>query len=445
MNPGSDAITIFQAAVQAVQPQHLLPQHIRQKGDVLHLGDQSFPLNKVKNIYIIGAGKAAAAMARETELILGESISGGIVVTKYDHGLPLQTVRCLEAGHPIPDEAGIRAGEEIVQLLKNAGEGDLVIALISGGASALLVDCPLQTSLAGVQQVFSQLLACGAAIDEMNTVRKHLSPGIKGGQLAKSAYPAALVSFLLSDVPGDRLDIIASGPTVPDPSTFKDAWYILEKYNLVHSLPASIANHLSEGVQHVIPDTPKPGDPIFSKTHTFLIGSNHLALEAARAKAVQLGYHVSILSETLSGEARVKAAELVQKLLDYEGPRPACLLLGGETTVTLRGQGLGGRNQEFALAALVALKNNQVDGDQFPLILSAGTDGTDGPTTAAGAFIDKTTLESAKKKKLLPQEFLDNNDSYNFFRQAGGLITTGPTHTNVMDVVVVLISTSPPR
>jgi glycerate 2-kinase len=433
------AITIFQSAVQAVQPQYLLPRHMKFAGDVLQLGDGQFPLARVKNIYLIGAGKAAAAMAREAELILGEKISEGLIVTKYDHGLPLQFVRCLEAGHPLPDEAGMKAGEEIAAILKKAGADDIVIALISGGASALMVDCPPGASLFEVQQLFAALLACGATIGEMNTVRKHLSPGIKGGQLVRSAFPATLVSFILSDVPGDQLDTIASGPTVPDTSTFKDAWFVLEKYNLVNALPGSLKDWLTEGVYGVIPDTPKPGDKIFENSHTFLIGANHIALQAAEAKAKQLGYATSIISETLTGEARLKAVELVQFVSAYNGPKPACLLLGGETTVTIKGNGTGGRNQEFVLAALIAMKKNNGLENKFPVILSAGTDGTDGPTPVAGAAIDYSTLKSVAEKKLSPEKYLQENDSYNFFQEAGGLIITGPTQTNVMDVVVVLM------
>lgn len=433
------AIAIFQSAVQSVQPQYLLPQYIQCSKDELRLGNQVFSRHTVRNIYIIGAGKAAAAMARESEIILGENISEGIIVTKYDHGLPLQYVRCLEAGHPLPDVAGLQAGIEITNLLRKAGEDDIVIALISGGASALMIDCPPGSTLGELQEVFAQLLACGATIGEMNIVRKHLSPGIKGGQLVRSASPATLVSFILSDVPGDRLDVIASGPTVPDTSTFKDAWYVLEKYNLVNTLPHTIVTWLQQGVQGVFADTPKAGDIIFEKSHSFLIGTNQVALQSAKNMAQSLGYHATILSDSLTGEARLKAADLLQQAAGYKGPRPACLLMGGETTVTIRGNGTGGRNQEFALAALAALKNNHNGANKMPLLLAAGTDGTDGPTPAAGAVVDHEIIQLVREKKLSPQQFLDENDSFTFFQQVGGLIITGPTQTNVMDVVVLLI------
>ncbi len=435
----NQAIAIFQAAVQAVQPQYLLPQHIQLTKDSLRLGNREFLREKIRHIYLIGGGKAAAAMAREAEIILGDTISEGIIVTKYDHSLPLQYVRCLEAGHPLPDAAGLQAGTEITNLLRKAGEKDIVIALISGGASALMIDCPPGSTLSEVQQVFAQLLACGAAISEMNTVRKHLSPGIKGGQIVRTASPATLVSFILSDVPGDRLDVIASGPTVPDTSTFKDAWYILEKYNLLRTLPTSITEWLQKGVQGIIADTPKAGDSIFEKSHSFLIGTNQIALQSAQAAAQKLGYHTKILSDSLTGEARLKAIDVLQQAANYKGPRPACLLMGGETTVTIRGNGTGGRNQEFALAALVQLKNNNHNADKFPVLLAAGTDGSDGPTPAAGAVIDHEIIRMVREKKISPQRYLEDNDSFTFFQQVGGLIITGPTQTNVMDVVVIII------
>lgn len=423
---------IFQSAVQAVQPQYLLPQHIQLDGQTLRLGSLQFSRDKIRNLYLIGAGKAAAAMAREAELILGEIITEGIIVTKYDHGLPLQYVQCLEAGHPIPDSGGVGAGFKISDLARKAGADDIVIALISGGASALLVDYPLGSSITQLQAVFAQLLASGANIGEMNIVRKHLSATIKGGRLAHTAYPATLISFILSDVPGDRLEDIASGPTVPDSSTRQDALHIVEKYKL--ALPPVLLDWLQTGW-----DTPKPGDKIFEKTHSFLIGSNQIALQAAKSTAEKNGYHTTILSGSLTGEARLKAIDLLNEISKYNGPRPACLLMGGETTVTISGNGTGGRNQEFALAALTALKNNHAAAEKLPVILSAGTDGTDGPTSAAGAMIDASTLQIAGEKKLSPQKYLDENDSFTFFQQVGGLIITGPTQTNVMDVVVALI------
>jgi glycerate 2-kinase len=434
------AIQIFSAAVRAVQPQYLLRKHMRREKEGLRLGEHFFNQQEINKVYIIGAGKASAAMAREAENILGDRIDAGVIVTKYEHAFPLKTIECIEAGHPVPDENSLLAGREIFRLLKNAGEKDLVIALISGGASALMIDCPPGVLLPELQIVFNRLLECGATIEEMNTVRKHLSAGIKGGQLLRTAAPATVISFILSDVIGDPLDIIASGPTVADPSTFADAWEILRKYQLTEKLPVSIIRWLQLGMNKQIAETPKPGDPLFYKSFNYLIGSNRIALEAAAMMARGLQYHTVILTNVLKGEARDKAKELVMQIEQYDGIKPACLLLGGETTVTIRGTGKGGRNQEFALAALVELqKLYSIEEEYMPVILSAGTDGTDGPTDAAGAVADGVVAKLAVKRKLTPENFLAQNDSWNFFHQTGGLVITGPTHTNVMDIIVVLI------
>jgi hydroxypyruvate reductase len=434
----SDAVKIFTAAVRAVQPQHLLPSHIRWQGKNLQLGEQVFEAGTFDRLFVIGAGKASAAMGREAELILGSHIHDGIIVTKYGHSFPLKTIHCIEAGHPVPDEMSVQPGRDTIRLLKTAGEKDLVIALISGGASALMVDCPPGVSLTDLQQVFNKLLQCGADIQEMNTVRKHLSAGIKGGQLMRTASPATVVSFILSDVIGDRLDSIASGPTVADNTTFTDAWEILRKYELIDKLPVSVIRWLQLGLNKQINETPKSGDPVFNKSFNYLIGTNHIALEAAATAARQLHYTPVIVTDALKGEARDKAYELVQQIKNYSGPRPACLLLGGETTVTIKGNGKGGRNQEFALAALAAMEKTFTEGS-MPLILSAGTDGTDGPTDAAGAVADSAVIHIAKQHGLRPDTYLAANDSWHFFHQTAGHIITGPTYTNVMDIVVALI------
>jgi hydroxypyruvate reductase len=311
--------------------------------------------------------------------------------------------------------------------------------LISGGASALLVDCPPGVLLPELQTVFNRLLQCGAAIEEMNTVRKHLSAGIKGGQLMRTAWPATVVSFILSDVIGDPLDSIASGPTVADRSTFADAWDIVRKYQLTDKLPVSIIRWLQLGLNKQIAETPKPGDPIFEKSFNYLVGTNRVALEAAAAMARSLQYTPVIVTDALKGEARDKAKELVQQVRQYEGLRPACLLLGGETTVTITGPGKGGRNQEFALAALIALQQAFPDSESMPVVLCAGTDGTDGPTNAAGALVDKGVLQLTIQRGLSPENYLAQNDSWHFFHQTNGHVITGPTHTNVMDMVIVII------
>jgi len=431
------AFKIFTAAVRAVQPQQLMHRHMQWQNNQLRLGNQVFDGEDIGNIYVIGAGKASAAMARETELILGNRLAEGIIVTKYGHGLRLKQMQCIEAGHPVPDENSVQAGRDMIRLLKKAGEKDIVIALISGGASALLLDCPSGVLLPDLQLVFNRLLQCGATIQEMNTVRKHLSAGIKGGQLVRTAWPATLVSLILSDVVGDPLDSIASGPTVADASTFVQVWEILRKYQLTESLPVNIIRWLQLGLNKQIEETPKPGDAVFEKTHNLLIGTNRIALEAAAEAARALRYEPVIITDTLQGEASQKAQELVQYIQAYDGPRPVCLLMGGETTVTIKNKGKGGRNQEFVLAALAALE--QSDMIDIPVILSAGTDGTDGPTDAAGAVVDADIMQTAHKLGLKAEYYLEQNDSYHFFKEAGGQIITGPTQTNVMDIIITLL------
>jgi glycerate 2-kinase len=435
----NDALKIFSAAVRAVQPQFLLPKHMGWKNNQLRLGEQLFDQHSINKLFIIGAGKASAAMAREAEIILGNRINAGVIVTKYEHAFKLKRIEYIEAGHPVPDENSLLAGRQTIRLLKNAGEKDVVVALISGGASALLVDCPPGVLLSELQIVFNKLLQSGATIEEMNTVRKHLSAGIKGGQLLRTAAPATVISFILSDVIGDPLDIIASGPTVADRSTFADAWGIVRKYQLTEKLPVSIIRWLQQGLAKQIPDTPKPGDPLFNKSHNYLIGTNRIALEAAATIAKELQYTPVIITDELKGEAKDKAKELVLQAQLYQGPRPACLLLGGETTVTINSPGKGGRNQEFALAALIELQKAFPNSEAMPVLLCAGTDGTDGPTDAAGAVADAAVIKLAAQRKLIAEDYLTQNDSYNFFHQTGGHVITGPTHTNVMDIVVVLI------
>ena len=433
------ALAIFNAAVSAVQPSCLLPKHIRLEHNKLWLHDQTFLLEDYDHIYVIGAGKGSAAMAVETEKILGELIKKGIVVTKYGHALPLQKIKCIEAGHPLPDENSVLAGKEIMQFAAQAGEKDIIIALISGGASALLADHPPGTSLVDVQEVFKLLLHSGATINEMNTVRKHLSL-IKGGQLARAAYPATVVSFILSDVIGDPLDVIASGPTVADPTSFENAYAVLQKYDLVKKLHPSIHVWLQNGLNGEIEDTPKAGDPVFEKTFNRLIGTNRIALEAAAKKAEELGFVPFIITDRLSGEADEEAKKLVDYILMCRSAKPACILMGGETTVTIKGKGKGGRNQQFALSALHELtKHYPSENPHMPLILSAGTDGSDGPTDATGAIADEETINKTNELALDISSFLDNNDSYNFFAKTGGLVVTGPTQTNVMDIVIALV------
>jgi len=433
-----DAIAIFQAGLRAVEPAAAVRRHVQRGGNFLTAADRQYDLRNFKNIFVIGAGKAACPMAAVLEEILAERLTGGQVNVKYGHLSPLEKIHIQEAGHPIPDEAGMRGTEKILDLLRQAEESDLVIGVLSGGGSALLPMPAEGITLEDKQAATKLLLACGATINEMNAVRKHISQ-VKGGQLARAVYPATLITLLLSDVIGDPLDVIASGPTVPDESTFKETQRIFEKYNIQPQLPASIKKHIDKGLAGAAPETPKAGEPIFKKTQNLIIASNRQAIAAAKAEAQKRGYQTLILSTLIEGEtrevARMHAA--IAKEIHLSGnplPPPACVISGGETTVTLRGNGLGGRNQEFVLAAAL-----EISGWPATVILSAGTDGTDGPTDAAGALGDGNTVERAEVLGLKPQIFLSENNTYRFFEQLGDLMITGPTNTNVMDLRIMLV------
>lgn len=438
INTTADIKDIFLQGVAAVHPQRLIRKNVLviPATRVINISRDSYAIPAHAGVWIMGAGKAAAAMAQELENILaGHFPLQGLVVTKYGHALPLQQVELVEAGHPVPDEQSVAASVKLLEMAAKVQPNDLVIFLLSGGASALLADVPVHSSLTEVQQLFEALLKSGADIREMNTVRKHLS-GIKGGQLAKNIYPATLCTLVLSDVVGDDLSVIGSGPTVADPSTFADTMQVLRKYHLTGKIPTPLLQHIENGVAGRIPETPKPGDPSLLHTHNYLTGTNRIALEAAAEKARELGYHPMLLSDRVTGEVHAVADRLVQTALEYNGPLPACLLAGGETTVQVTGNGLGGRNQQLALAAGIALEH-------YPSLtfLSGGTDGSDGPTNAAGAIVDASTIKNAEKMQLDPNSFLQQNDAWHFFSKAGGLMITGPTQTNVMDLMIMLITT----
>ena len=379
-------------------------------------------------------------MARELEQILGEAITEGVVVVKYQHSVPCQRIRIREAGHPVLDENGLEATSEILRIARKATERDLVICLISGGGSALLEQLPTGISLHDLQETFQLLLASGANIEEINIIRKHLSQ-VKGGQLARAIAPAQCVSLILSDVIGDPLEAIASGPTAPDPTTFADAWQVIEKYHLTHRLPISVKEYLQEGLKGEHPETLKPGDPIFRRVHNIILGNNREALQAAEKTLQQHGFRTLVLTSQVQGEAREVArvvSAILKEIARFNVPlsQPAAVLLGGETTVTLRGHGKGGRNQELALAALLELKHLQA-----PYVLvSVGTDGTDGPTDAAGGIIYPEMWQTVEERNLSPEKFLENNDAYHFLQQTNGLLFTGPTGTNVMDIIFFLVT-----
>lgn len=431
---------ILRACLEAVEPEQAVKRFLRLEGNTLVVGSEvHLSLDGFDRIVVVGGGKAGAPMGKAVEDLLGDRVTEGLICVKYDHGLPLKRIRIAEGAHPVPDESGERAAREITALLRSAGEKDLVISCISGGGSALLPLPAPPVSLAKKQALIRDLLAVGANIHEMNAVRKHLSL-TKGGNLMREAYPATVVNLMLSDVVGDDQDTIASGPFVPDPSTFDRVWEILQRYGLGDSVAEEIRQRILSGVNGEIEETPKPGDKVFERAHNVIVGSNILALKAGKKKAVELGYDTLILSSTIEGDtgeaARFHAA-VAREIHSTGNPTspPACILSGGETTVTLKGDGLGGRNQEFALhlvEAAAELPNT--------LFVSAGTDGTDGPTDAAGAITDDATLERGRAIGLNPAEFLAINDSYHYFEPLGDLIMTGPTRTNVMDVRIILVS-----
>ncbi|HXV42032.1 MAG TPA: glycerate kinase [Anaerolineae bacterium] len=395
-------------------------------------------------LIVVGAGKAGAPMAQAVSDIFDAKISRGQVIVKYGYTTqkspipnPQSPIQIVEAGHPIPDQAGLQAAQGIAALLRQASANDTVFCLISGGASALLTLPAEPLTLTDLQATTAALLAAGATINQVNTIRKHLS-AIKGGRLAQLAQPATVYALILSDVVGDPLEVIGSGPTVPDPTTFADAWAIVEQFQLQTALPPAVIQRLQAGCAGDVPDTPKPNDSIFERVHNIIIGSNRLAARAADKAAQSAGFEAGLLSTFVEGEAREVgkvAAALAKGLARAEGPlpRPACLVMGGETTVTLQGNGRGGRNQEMALAAAIALA-----GWSDVLVACFGTDGSDGPTDAAGAFADGHSVGRAQVMGLEAVEYLQRNDAYNFFAPLDDLILTGPTNTNVNDLTFIL-------
>ena len=439
----SQAQELFQASLRRVDPYEAVKRFVRldKENLVLHQDEETegvLDLQAFARVFVVGGGKATAPMARAVEDILGERIRRGIINVKYGFAEKLLRTELIEAGHPLPDQKGVEGARKILDLLQSAGERDLIFSLISGGGSALLPLPAGAITLAEKQALTKKLLDCGASIDEINTIRKHISLS-KGGQLARAAFPATTVNLMLSDVVGDRMDVIASGPFVPDQSTFEEAWAIIEKYEFT-DLPESIRSHLQKGLEGKIPETPKTGDVVFSRVRNRIVGSNLLALEAAKEEAERMGYRTLILSSMVEGEtkevARVHTAVAKEILASGQPLRvPACVISGGETTVTIRGHGFGGRNQEFCLAAALDL----VDLPPRVVVLSGGTDGNDGPTPAAGAIVDQRTVQRGIQAGMKAAEYLRNNDSFRFFEKTGDLLMTGPTKTNVMDVRLVLV------
>jgi hydroxypyruvate reductase len=430
---------IFLHALKAVSPDAAVKSHLKVLPEgSLKVGGTRYDLKRYRNIFVIGGGKAACPMAKAVEDLLGGSISGGLVVTKYGHTLKLKRIKAIEAAHPIPDGAGLAGARAVLKMASDAGPEDLVICLVSGGASALLPMPASGITLRDKQDLTKKLINSGADIHEINAVRKHLSR-IKGGRLASVIHPAEAITLIISDVADSDPSTIASGPTSPDETTFGDCIAVLKRYGLTEKAPRTVLKRLKEGAKGLYLETPKPRSPLFRRVRNLVIADNRRALVAAKEKAKALGFRPLIITSVVTGETHEAAGFLsaVIKEVRMSGNPvrpPACILLGGETTFEVKGNGLGGRNQEFALSS--ALK---IDGMEGVMILAAGTDGTDGPTDAAGAFVDSTTVKRGKKKGLDALDYLRRNDSYSYFNALGDLFITGPTRTNVMDMVVALV------
>jgi hydroxypyruvate reductase len=435
---------ILDASLAAVDPYLAIQRTVRIDGFDLLIAEQAYDLNTFQRVILIGVGKAAFPMAVAMEEILGDRLATGIIVTKDGYAAPasgmsqqrLLRTHIYEAGHPIPDARGVAAAQEIGQLLQSLGNDDLVIFLISGGGSALLNSPIPGVNLADLKRFTNLFLRSGATINQLNTLRKHLDL-VKGGGLARLASPAVMVTLVLSDVIGDPLDVIASGPTVPDNSTFQDAWSIIEQFDLVDEIPASIRSYLEKGIRGEVAETLKPGNPIFDRTQQMIIASNYQAASAAAIQARKFGFEVLLLTSFLQGEAREVGRMLAAFARQIEATgepvkRPACIIAGGETTVTVHGDGKGGRNQELALGSL-----QEMAGLPQMMLAALATDGGDGPTAAAGAVVTGDSLDRVLKMGLEPQKFLDRNDAYTFFDRLGDLLRSGPTQTNVNDLIIL--------
>jgi glycerate-2-kinase len=428
----SDLSRMLTAALRACDAGEAVRRALRLDGKTLRIADrEEVPLARVRRVLVVGAGKAACAMTRGAADVLGERIAGGSVTTRHRHGLPLPGITVWEAGHPAPDACGLAGAADALRTARLAGADDLLLCLLSGGGSALWAAPAPGLALGDLQDATSALLRAGAPIGEINSVRKHLGR-IGGGWLARSAAPARLVTLAVSDVVGDRLDVIASGPTVPDPSTYAEALEVVHR-RCGAALPRVTA-HLAAGAAGALPETPKRGDDSFRRSSAYVVARNRDAIDALAREAAALGYTPEIVDAEMKGEASRVGRRVAERSLRAraEGRRVA-LLWGGETTVTVRGGGRGGRNQELALAAALALQ-----GEADVVVAALGTDGSDGPTEAAGAMVDGGSADRARAAGLDAADYLRRNDAHPLLRAAGDLLVTGPTGTHVNDVVVAL-------
>jgi hydroxypyruvate reductase len=441
---GEAAIRILGAALAAVEPARAVARYLTRDGDRLWVGEYAFTLARFRRLRLVAVGKASLPMAEAVQAVLGDRLSDGLVISKASPAThPARKagggeIVYMEAGHPIPDQRNLQAARALERFLAGSREDDLVLCLISGGGSALL-SAPVEgLGLADIQQLTQLLLHSGATIQEINTLRKHLER-LKGGRLAQLATPARLITLVLSDVVGDPLSVIASGPTVPDPTTYQDAWEILAGYDLLDQVSASIRQVLAGGMAGKLPETPKPGAAIFTDSPVIVVANNQQAARAALEQAKSEGYNPCLLTSYLQGEARQAGGFLasIARQVVASGepiPRPACLIAGGETTVSVTGNGMGGRNQELALGAV-----SELAGLAEVLLIAFATDGGDGPDDAAGATVTGDTLQRARQAGLSPETYLNNNDAYHFFDPLGDLIKCGATHTNVNDLAILLV------
>ncbi len=425
----------YEAALNTVQPGRLIQSKLALNDTDLKIDWLDFDLQTFRHIYVVGAGKASGEMAAALEQLLGKWITTGIVNVPYGNKPKTEKIVLNQASHPLPDQSGVEGTKQMMQIAKQAGLDDLLICLISGGGSSLM-PLPMDgVTLEDKQELTQTLLKSGANIREVNTVRKHLS-AVKGGKLAKQACRATILNLIISDVIDDELGIIASGPTAPDESTFGNAVEVLKKYHVWETAPEAVKKILAEGQMGKIAETPKPGDSVFDKVHNVIIGSNQSACNTVKRFFDSQGIKTQTLPDPLEGEAKQVAGVLAEKIRKTQtsAPKPVCIIGGGETTVTVTGKGLGGRNQELALAVTLQLRG--VEGFVFA---SLSTDGVDGPTEAAGAIIDSGTLGQAENLGLNAEGFLQNNDSYRFFSALEDTVFTGRTGTNVNDLVIMLI------
>ena len=442
---GEDGVQILAAAINAVSPTEAVLRHLQRSDDQLIISgidtqEHVINLADFNRIYLVAVGKASVPMAAALVSILDDKLTCGIVLEKDGHtnntlDYPAN-VKVYAAAHPIPDERGVSATQRITALLAQAGNDDLVLLLVSGGGSALLTAPAEGITLHDLQRLTEVLLASGATINDLNTLRKHIDL-VKGGGLARAAYPARLIALILSDVVGDPIDVIASGPTTPDPTTFSQCLQIIEKYSIATKIPKRISALLTAGMAGKIIETPKPGDMLFNRASNLVIGNNLLAAEAACERAKQAGLNSFLLTTHLQGEAKQAGqfiAAIAKQIAVQNQPikRPACMVIGGETTVTVTGDGLGGRNQELALAAVTPCA-----GLQDMAIVALASDGEDGPTDAAGAVVTGSSFAEAAELGLAPTDYLRRNDAYHFFKALGDLIITGPTNTNVNDLIFI--------